>query len=98
MRKRPVVGPYRGPFPRVLGGSYGGGLFLMDEVPLNNTSQRPASDSTGKANVCIRRRRTLQWVFAYAPTVIRGRGGVAPYEPSTPAWLTDADLHGRSLA
>jgi len=33
-RKRTPLGPYRRPMPRVLGGSYGGGCFLMGEVPL----------------------------------------------------------------
>ena len=33
-RKRTPLGPYRRPMPRVLGGSYGGGRFLMSEVPL----------------------------------------------------------------
>ena len=28
------LGPYRRPMPRVLGGSWGGGCFLMGEVPL----------------------------------------------------------------
>ena len=28
------LGPYRRPMPRVLGGSQGGGRFLMGEVPL----------------------------------------------------------------
>jgi len=28
------LGPYRGPMPRVLRGSWGGGRFLMGEVPL----------------------------------------------------------------
>jgi len=34
MRKRTPLGPYRRPTPRVLGGSQGGGRFLMSEVPL----------------------------------------------------------------
>ena len=34
LRKRTPLGPYRKPIPRVLGGSWGGGRFLMDEVPL----------------------------------------------------------------
>ena len=36
IRKRTPLGPYRRPMPRVLGGSYGRGRFLMDEVPLCN--------------------------------------------------------------
>ena len=32
--KRTPLGPYRRPVPKVLGGSYGGGRFLMSEVPL----------------------------------------------------------------
>ena len=32
-RKHPSLGPYRRPTPRVLRGSYGGGRFLMGEVP-----------------------------------------------------------------
>jgi hypothetical protein len=34
VRKRTPLGPYRRSIPRVLGGSYGGGRFLMSEVPL----------------------------------------------------------------
>ena len=34
IRNRHPVGPYRGPMSRVLGGSQGGGRFLMGEVPL----------------------------------------------------------------
>ena len=30
--KRTPLGPYRRPMPRVLGGSWGGGRFLMSEV------------------------------------------------------------------
>ena len=33
-RKRTPLGPYRRPMPRVRGGSWGGGLYLMGEVPL----------------------------------------------------------------
>jgi len=36
-RKRTPLGPYRRPVPRVLGESYGGGRFLMGEVPLHTT-------------------------------------------------------------
>jgi hypothetical protein len=51
MRKHTPLGPYRRPVPRVLGGSLGGGCFLMSEVPLHNfiltascrSSRRPAS-------------------------------------------------------
>jgi len=34
IRKRSPLGPYRRAIPRVLGGSEGGGRFLMGEVPL----------------------------------------------------------------
>ena len=34
IRKRNPLGPYRRPMPRVLEGSWGGGRFLMSEVPL----------------------------------------------------------------
>ena len=34
LRKRTPPGPYRRPMPRVLKGSWGGGRFLMGEVPL----------------------------------------------------------------
>ena len=37
-KKPPPPGPYRRPMPRVLGGSWGGGRFLMGEVPLYETS------------------------------------------------------------
>ena len=33
-RKRTPLGPYRRPLPRVLGGSQGGGCFLMGKLPL----------------------------------------------------------------
>ena len=33
-KKHNLLGPYRRPMPWVLGGSYGGGSFLMGEVPL----------------------------------------------------------------
>ena len=38
IRKRILLGPYRRPMPRVLGGSWGGERFLMGEVPLYGTS------------------------------------------------------------
>ena len=34
IRNTPLLGPYSRTIPRVLGGSYGGGRFLMNEVPL----------------------------------------------------------------
>ena len=34
IRKRNPLGPYRRPMPRVLGGSSGGGHFLMGKIPL----------------------------------------------------------------
>ena len=34
IRKCHLLGPYRGPMPRVIGGLQGGGRFLMGEVPL----------------------------------------------------------------
>ena len=34
IRKRTPLGPCRRPMPRVVGGSQGGGRFLMSEVPL----------------------------------------------------------------
>ena len=34
IRNNLLLGPYRRPMPRVLGGSYGGRIFLMSEVPL----------------------------------------------------------------
>ena len=44
----PPLGPYRRPMPRVLGGSYGGGQFLMAEVPLYDESLwRARLDSPG---------------------------------------------------
>jgi hypothetical protein len=36
IRKRTLLGPSRRPMRRVLGGSQGGGRFLMDEVSLNS--------------------------------------------------------------
>ena len=41
IRKHSPLGPYCRPMPRVLGESYGGGCFLMGEVPLyRDTSLR----------------------------------------------------------
>ena len=37
IRIRTPLGPYRRPMPRVLGGSQGGGRFLMGEVPLHES-------------------------------------------------------------
>ena len=34
IRKRTPIGPYHRPMPRVLGGSYGGGRFLVSDVLL----------------------------------------------------------------
>ena len=34
IKNAPPLGPYSRPIPRVLGGSWGGGRFLMSEVPL----------------------------------------------------------------
>ena len=34
IRNAPLLGPYRRPLLRVLGGFLGGGRFLMSEVPL----------------------------------------------------------------
>ena len=41
-RKHPPLGSYRRPMPRALGGSLGGGRFLMGEVPLKWASWEPA--------------------------------------------------------
>ena len=44
IRKRPPLGLYRRPMVRVLGGSYGGGRFLMSKVPLYfQNPMRPVS-------------------------------------------------------
>ena len=45
-RKRTPLGPYRRPMSRVQGGSYGGGRFLMGEVPLYGIGRRPTSEKT----------------------------------------------------
>ena len=55
IRKRSHPGPYRRPMPRVLGGSWGGGRFLMGEVPLY-PAKCPAYSNTGET--CTRRRHT----------------------------------------
>ena len=44
IRKRTPLGPYLRPMPRVLGGSYWGGRFLMGEVPLYKTSMTKNQD------------------------------------------------------
>jgi len=46
IEKRPPLGPYRRPMPRVLWWSYGGGLFLMSEVPLYVGPNWEVSEST----------------------------------------------------
>ena len=38
IRKHPTLGPYLRPTPRVVGGSQGGGRFLMGEVPLHRVT------------------------------------------------------------
>ena len=38
IRNQPPVGPYRRPTPRVLGGSWGDGRFLMGEVSLHTAA------------------------------------------------------------
>ena len=40
MRKRLLLGPYRKPMPRVLGGSQGYVCFLIGEVPLQGSGSR----------------------------------------------------------
>ena len=35
LENSPLLGPYRRPTPRVLGGSYEGGRFLMSKIPLH---------------------------------------------------------------
>ena len=41
IRTRNPLGPYRRPMPRALGGSQGGGRFLMGEVPLYTLQPSP---------------------------------------------------------
>ena len=49
------LGPYRRPLPRVAGGTWGGGRFLMGEVPLYGLHGRPHSrTAAGAASVVIR--------------------------------------------
>ena len=48
IRKRTPLGPYRRPMPRILGGSEGGGRFLMGEVPLYRTR---TEQTTGKSTL-----------------------------------------------
>ena len=50
-RERPHPGPYRRPMPRVLGGSYVGGRFLMGEVPLYTASGKIPLQSTPRRTV-----------------------------------------------
>ena len=38
-RKRTLLGPYRRPMPRLQGGSWGGGRFLISEVPLQRAAR-----------------------------------------------------------
>ena len=44
-RKRTPLGPYRIPMRRVLGGSQGGGHFVMGEVPPVNVEVLPEPDT-----------------------------------------------------
>ena len=48
--KRTSLGPYRRPMPRVLGGSWGGGRFLMGEVPLKVKTQQSGPFSAEKCS------------------------------------------------
>ena len=41
--KRTSLGPHHRPVPRVLGGSYAGGAFLMSEAPLQTFSPKPSN-------------------------------------------------------
>ena len=43
--KRTPLGPYCRPMPRVLGGSQGGGRFLMSEVPLYSRRGSPRAEA-----------------------------------------------------
>jgi hypothetical protein len=46
-RKRTPLGPYCRPMPRVLGGFWGGGHFLMGEVPLHGQVSTAILHETG---------------------------------------------------
>ena len=48
IRKRTPLGPYRRLMPRVLGGSWGGGRFLMSEVPMYTLSREPLPSEEGE--------------------------------------------------
>ena len=50
IRTVPPLGTYRRPMPRVLGGSKGGGRFLMGEVPLYSKDIRRETSGTPKKN------------------------------------------------
>ena len=47
IRSRTPLGPYRWPMPRVPEGSYGGGRFLMGEVPLYVNAEEKLSSEEG---------------------------------------------------
>ena len=60
-RKQAPLGPYRRPMPTVLGGSWGDGRFVRDEVPLKGLG------STLERHKSRNRARTLSFV-AVAPS------------------------------
>jgi hypothetical protein len=55
IRKRIPLGPYRRPMPRVLGGSLGGGRFLMSEVPLYLAHKKSPPVGTYGKPACMRK-------------------------------------------
>jgi len=64
IRKRTPLGPYRRPMPRVLGGSWGGGRFLMGEVPLYSVEAKCGAQTEFT--------HSLSFVFFFFFTLVTG--------------------------
>ena len=67
IRKRTPLGPYPRPMPRVLGRSWGGGDFLMGEVPLY-ADEKHGQNSFWALNSGL---RVQGWGDGFRPSAIR---------------------------
>ena len=94
MRNFHPVGAYRRPMPTVLGGSYGGGLFLTIEVPLHEGLNE---HGTTAANVACpwARRSNGSNVIPRRARLIRKRTPLGPYRRPMPRVLEVSDGDGR---
>ena len=90
--KRTPLGPYRRPMTRVLGGSSGGGRFLMGEVPLYDKGVSlqlaipPGAFPKGPrlSEVILYPPRTLQQPYAYCTSGISVPPPAAPESCAPP--------------